>query len=125
MDYVRSSVNLRAYGQREPLVEYKKEGLARFNQMEAMFREQVLSLIDTIKEAAPQAEVVEKKNEYITSGGGEESITSGGTIKNTEIDNIGRNDIVVIQKGTETQELKYKKAEQLLAEGWTIKEVKK
>jgi hypothetical protein len=51
--------------------------------------------------------------------------TSGGTIKNTEIDNIGRNDIVVIQKGTETQELKYKKAEQLLAEGWTIKEVKK
>jgi preprotein translocase subunit SecA len=125
MDYVRSSVNLRAYGQREPLVEYKKEGLMRFNQMEAMFREQVLSLIDTIKEAAPQAEVVEKKNEYITSGGGEESITSGGTIKNTEIDNIGRNDIVVIQKGTETQELKYKKAEQLLAEGWTIKEVKK
>ena len=26
MDYMRSSVNLRAYGQRDPLVEYKKEG---------------------------------------------------------------------------------------------------
>jgi preprotein translocase subunit SecA len=124
MDYVRSSVNLRAYGQREPLVEYKKEGLTRFTQMEAMFREQVLSLIETIKQAPPPAEVVEKK-EYITSGGGTESASTGATIKNSETDKIGRNDIVVIQKGTETQEMKYKKAEQLLAEGWTIKEVKK
>jgi preprotein translocase subunit SecA len=30
MDYMRSSVNLRAYGQRDPLVEYKKEGLKLF-----------------------------------------------------------------------------------------------
>ena len=126
MDYVRSSVNLRAYGQREPLVEYKKEGLTRFTQMEAMFREQVLSLIETIKQAPPQAEVVEKKKEYITSGGGSDNKGDvGGTVKKSEEDKIGRNDIVVIQKGTETQELKYKKAESLLAEGWTIKEVKK
>ena len=48
MDYLRSSVNLRAYGQREPIVEYKKEGLFMFKQMEEMFREQVLSLIETI-----------------------------------------------------------------------------
>jgi preprotein translocase subunit SecA len=126
MDYIRSSVNLRAYGQREPLVEYKKEGLVRFTQMEAMFREQVLSLIETIKQAPPQAEVVEKKKEYITSGGGSDAkADAGATIKKSDEEKIGRNDIVVIQKGTETQELKYKKAEQLLAEGWTIKEVKK
>ena len=30
MDYMRSSVNLRAYGQRDPLVEYKREGLQLF-----------------------------------------------------------------------------------------------
>lgn len=34
MDYLRSSVNLRAYGQRDPLVEYKKEGLRLFKEME-------------------------------------------------------------------------------------------
>ncbi|HEY4515580.1 MAG TPA: preprotein translocase subunit SecA [Candidatus Paceibacterota bacterium] len=34
MDYLRSSVNLRAYGQRDPLVEYKKEGLKLFKEME-------------------------------------------------------------------------------------------
>lgn len=126
MDYIRSSVNLRAYGQREPLVEYKKEGLERFTQMEEMFREQVLSLIETIKQAPPPAEVVEKKKEYITSGGGSDNKGDvGGTVKKSDEDKIGRNDIVVIQKGSETQELKYKKAESLLAEGWTIKEVKK
>ena len=34
MDYLRGSVNLRAYGQRDPLVEYKKEGLKLFKEME-------------------------------------------------------------------------------------------
>ena len=48
MDYLRSSVNLRAYGQREPIVEYKKEGLMMFKEMEQVFKEQVLSLIQTI-----------------------------------------------------------------------------
>ena len=41
MDYLRSSVNLRAYGQREPIVEYKKEGLFMFKEMEETFKEQV------------------------------------------------------------------------------------
>jgi preprotein translocase subunit SecA len=48
MDYLRSSVNLRAYGQREPIVEYKKDGLAMFKDMEQAFKEQALSLLQTI-----------------------------------------------------------------------------
>jgi len=48
MDYLRSSVNLRAYGQREPIVEYKKEGLAMFREMEEAFKEQVFSLVSSI-----------------------------------------------------------------------------
>lgn len=52
MEYTRSSVNLRAYGQREPLIEYKKEGLRLFKEMEAMFREQVVSLIKTMNDQA-------------------------------------------------------------------------
>ena len=34
MDYMRSSVRLRAYGQRDPLVEYKNEGLRLFRELE-------------------------------------------------------------------------------------------
>ena len=45
MDYMRSSVNLRAYGQRDPLVEYKKEGLNMFKQMEFGINEQIFQLI--------------------------------------------------------------------------------
>ena len=45
MDYTRSSVNLRAYGQRDPLVEYKKEGLRLFREMQAAMREQVVKIL--------------------------------------------------------------------------------
>jgi len=48
MDYLRSSVNLRAYGQREPIVEYKKDGLMIFKEMEEAFKEQIFSLINKI-----------------------------------------------------------------------------
>jgi preprotein translocase subunit SecA len=41
MDYLRGSVNLRAYGQRDPLVEYKKEGLRYFKDMEESIGRQV------------------------------------------------------------------------------------
>lgn len=123
MDYVRSSVNLRAYGQREPIIEYKKEGLNLFNQMEDNFRAQVLSLIENIKSVPVQTTPEnEDKKKYITSGG--EMPESSQTLSDTKTDKIGRNDIVVIEKGGETQEIKFKKAESLLADGWTIKEVK-
>ncbi|MBI2065499.1 MAG: preprotein translocase subunit SecA [Candidatus Zambryskibacteria bacterium] len=45
MDYLRSSVNLRAYGQRDPLVEYKKDGLRFFRDMEVSITRQVAEFI--------------------------------------------------------------------------------
>ena len=48
MEYLRSSVNLRAYGGREPLVEYQREGLRLFKEMEMSFRAQVMGLIETM-----------------------------------------------------------------------------
>ncbi len=45
MDYTRSSVNLRAYGQRDPLVEYKKEGLRLFKEMQIAMRRQVVNIL--------------------------------------------------------------------------------
>jgi preprotein translocase subunit SecA len=70
MDYLRSSVNLRAYGQREPIVEYKKEGLFMFKEMEEAFKEQVFSLIQTINtEVQPKIsmEINEPKQTLVTS----------------------------------------------------------
>ncbi|MDO8728333.1 MAG: preprotein translocase subunit SecA [bacterium] len=45
MEYLRGSVNLRAYGQREPLVEYKKDGLRFFKDMEISIARQVAEFV--------------------------------------------------------------------------------
>ena len=45
MDYTRSSVGLRSYGQRDPLVEYKREGLRLFKSMQGAINAQILDLI--------------------------------------------------------------------------------
>ena len=56
MDYLRGSVNLRAYGQRDPLVEYKREGLGLFKEMQEAINAQVLSLLPHIGAGAFVAE---------------------------------------------------------------------
>jgi preprotein translocase subunit SecA len=48
MDHLRSSVGLRAYGQRDPLVEYKKEGHRLFKEMEFAINAQVLQVLLSI-----------------------------------------------------------------------------
>lgn len=48
MEYLRQSVGLRAYGQREPLVEYKKESTRLFKEMEERLKDQVISLASGI-----------------------------------------------------------------------------
>jgi preprotein translocase subunit SecA len=91
MEYTRSSVNLRAYGQREPLIEYKKEGLRLFKEMEVVFKEQVVSLISTINvEGEREVEqVVEETPELIlsSSDGNDTPAT-----KRRESPKVGRND---------------------------------
>ncbi len=45
MEYLRDSVRLRAYGQRDPLIEYKIEGQKLFNQLQAEIARQVAHAI--------------------------------------------------------------------------------
>lgn len=91
MEHTRNSVNLRAYGQREPLIEYKKEGLRLFREMEIAFKEQVVSLIKTINVDIKEREatqVEEEKPELILSSSDD---TSTATVKRSA-PKIGRND---------------------------------
>jgi len=114
MEYLRSSVNLRAYGQRDPLVEYKREGLALFRTMEETYRTQASAAITNLGASmqpsiAPSVSAVAKAAATITAG-------ADGTHKSER----GRNDKVTITNGSETREMKFKKAEPLLAQGWRI-----
>lgn len=76
MDYLRSSVNLRAYGQRDPLVEYKKEGLQLFQDMKENIYGQVLGLIANLNpevmtiSSAPARTM--PKSLHLSGGGTEE-----------------------------------------------------
>ncbi len=54
MDHARSSVNLRAYGQRDPLIEYKKEGLRLFRDMQSGINAQIKNIIENIKHGTTQ-----------------------------------------------------------------------
>ena len=112
MEYLRSSVNLRAYGQRDPLVEYKKEGLRLFQTMEESYNMQVRHMLGNLGlPAVPsqEARVIHHAARTITAGGGQGPAKAHG-----------RNDRVVITDGKETREMKYKKAEPFLSQGWKI-----
>ena len=49
MEYLRSAVNLRAYGQRDPLVEYRKEGARHYHELEVALTSQVFELIEALE----------------------------------------------------------------------------
>ncbi len=48
MDHLRNSVNLRAYGQRDPLVEYKKEALRLFKSIEFSIKDKLVQFIPKV-----------------------------------------------------------------------------
>ena len=56
MDYVKSSIGLRAYGQRDPLVEYKTESKRIFEEMLAGIRGRVAELIFRVQVARAPVE---------------------------------------------------------------------
>ncbi len=119
MDYLRRSVSLRAYGQRDPLIEYRREGLQRFRQLEESIRLAVGEAIPRIisTDAARIREEEEKVRAALVVAGQEEDGAHAPLVKDA---GYGRNDFVTIKKGDATQTLKYKKAEALLKEGWEI-----
>ena len=95
MDYTRSSVNLRAYGQRDPLVEYKREGLRLFKEMQAVIDVQILNLLPHIAENIASREAVELKEIHDQAqkigdqDGSNKSSRNQNIIKKQE---VGRND---------------------------------
>ncbi len=130
MDYMRSSVNLRAYGQRDPLVEYKKEGLHMFKEMEETYKHQVRSVLPNIGVNAfvqeeQKMKVVHDSAKLISgnTGKGDSSQRIVPTVQSpqTTSNKVGRNDLVTITDGKETKQMKYKKAQPLIESGeWQL-----
>ncbi|MEX2013862.1 MAG: preprotein translocase subunit SecA, partial [Parcubacteria group bacterium] len=91
MEYLRSSVNLRAYGQREPLVEYKKDGLRFFRNMEGSIARQIAEFVIALDLDAlasfKMAPAVTNGNLLVETGGGIEAKPVSSKPE------VGRNDL--------------------------------
>lgn len=104
MDQTRQSVNLRSYGQREPLVEYKRESLRLFREMEQAWNERLANFITNIN---PEDYTGNKEKRS-----GEMPAVIG--LK------MGRNDKVTVTKDGATEEIKFKNLEKYLEDGWKL-----
>ncbi|MCR4323261.1 MAG: SEC-C metal-binding domain-containing protein, partial [Candidatus Azambacteria bacterium] len=96
MDYMRGSVNLRAYGQRDPLVEYKREGLRLFRDMQESTKAHFIELLPNIGVGAfaheeQKLKEVHENARLIGDVARPADNASAGTIKR-EGEKVGRND---------------------------------
>ena len=103
MDYMRSSVNLRAYGQRDPLVEYKREGLRLFRDMQISIIDQIIKLLAIIDTQSLQNVPVEM-NDVKNQAKLILNDNSSAPAKVSEKAEVGRNDACPCGSGK-----KYKK----------------
>ena len=134
MDQMREGINLRAYGQKNPLIEYKKEGFLLFEEMMFYINKEILKNIfrtnlTKIDESKIVIESNIPKNIQLShnkiSGLNLPAPSSKNQKINTNISKpinkkYGRNDRIKISNGTDTKIIKFKKAESLLNQGWTI-----
>ena len=88
LDYMRGSVRLRAYGQRDPLVEFKKEGLNLFRTLESSVYNDVLNTIENSSAAGPAEENIQLEEVHE----GAASLTADRHVEATQLNKIGRND---------------------------------
>ncbi len=104
MDQLKTGIGLRAYGQRDPLIEYKKESYAMFTQLMDTIDEETVEMIFRLQLAAPpspEAAAETRRMQAIHaeasamgySGTNEEVRTAGKKqpVKRTEA-KVGRND---------------------------------
>ncbi|MFA6430411.1 MAG: preprotein translocase subunit SecA [Candidatus Paceibacterota bacterium] len=93
MDYLRGSVNLRAYGQRDPLVEYKKDGLRLFKEMQIAINDEILRMLPHIGVGAFQAEEEKlKETQKHMKVAGAEGKSDNNVVVQGSGDKVGRND---------------------------------
>lgn len=120
MDALRDGIGLRAYGQRDPIIEYKVEGFKLFKTMMFNVYAETLKLlnrinqIETIDPASISDGSIGKKVVYSRS-----SPSSAQSPKRPA--KFGRNDKVLIEKDGQQQSVKWKKAESLVENhGWCV-----
>jgi preprotein translocase subunit SecA len=94
IEYMRNSVRLRAYGQRDPLVEFKREGLHLFRQLEESVYNTVLNMLETVGSPVRNTQTIELEtvHEGAESLSGDRGGRSGNESNSGGSNRVGRND---------------------------------
>jgi preprotein translocase subunit SecA len=114
MDYMRKGIGLRGYGQRDPLVEYKKEAYRLYNELNGLIQKQVVysifkvgdvgqimepGLADRAKVYTAPAKEMNARKSSIAALAGEGAPSAGAIqdvipkkVRNDEGNKVGRND---------------------------------
>ena len=137
IDHLRNSVGLRAYAQKNPKNEFKKEAYTMFESMLSEIDSETIRILfslkvtsdDDVKSVSQNKEmdeIVLKKEEFgqDIKPSQDNEIKSKNEAQKTLVRDepkIGRNDLVDITNGKETKNLKYKKAQALIESGeWRV-----
>jgi len=148
MEELRRSVNLRSYGQKDPLSEYKSEAYVFFEELMTNVRTEICNAVfrTATNQDAFQNMLARMSQTAQVAGPGtgqpQLGALAGAAAQaqpaqapaarkpvelpkvapiRREMPKLGRNDTVTIRKGAETKELKFKKAEtMILNDGWEL-----
>jgi preprotein translocase subunit SecA len=80
MDYLREGITLRGYGQRDPLIEYQREGYDMFSSMMEGIKEESVGLLFNLQVQRQESPIVEEAVPGIAvAGGAMPGLVAGGT----------------------------------------------
>ena len=135
MEDLRRGVSLRSYAQKDPLNEYKAEAFKAFERLMQQLRTdtgaglfRTATSMEALEALMRRAQGQAKATGPAEVGASETTATTPANAPKPEpfrrlTPKIGRNAVVRIRKGPETQDLKWKKAEALVRdEGWEVVE---
>ena len=97
VDYLRTGIGLRGYGQRDPLVEYKKETYRMFNELLSAVQKEIVYIIYKLSIGVEVAPSVARQNKNMTFQGAQKTAVGDQVETETKPHDssgkvIGRND---------------------------------
>jgi preprotein translocase subunit SecA len=96
MDHLRDSVRLRGYGQRDPLVEYKREGYLMFQRLQSEISRQIVNMVFHLNVQIQQQPVQQPSNLVMNSASVNQQVSSTA---DPATQGIGRNDPCICGSG--------------------------
>jgi preprotein translocase subunit SecA len=124
IDHLRNSVGLRAYAQKNPKNEFKREAYSMFESMLSEIDGETVRILFSLQisteEEINNLSPKKTSDEIDIKTSSSELTHSNSSIARSET-KLGRNEQVKITNGIETKEIKYKKAKPLIESGeWRI-----